>query len=170
MKIHTQHYASPCGELLLGDFDGRLCLCDWLTARHRHAIDNRLCRLLGAEYEQMSTTLLCSAARQLDEYFSRQRTSFDLPLLLAGTPFQRRVWQQLQHVAYGDTVSYADVAVAIGLPRAVRAVANAIGANALSVVVPCHRVIGSNGNITGYAGGLDAKQWLLRLESNHVKP
>lgn len=118
----------------------------------------------------MSTPLLCSAARQLDEYFARQRPSFDLPLMLVGTPFQRRVWQQLQHVAYGDTVSYADVADAIGLPRAVRAVANAIGANALSVVVPCHRVIGSGGQVTGYAGGLDAKQWLLRLESIRAKP
>ena len=104
------------------------------------------------------------AVRQMDEYFSGARREFDLSLLLHGTPFQEQVWRQLLHVPYGCAATYQDVANAIGRPRAVRAVGAANGQNPISIIVPCHRIIGSNGKLTGYGGGLWRKEWLLRHE------
>ena len=108
------------------------------------------------------------ACRQLDEYFRHERQSFDLPLFFVGTEFQKKVWQTLLTIPYGTTVSYAYLARRIGMPRAVRAVANANGANAISIFVPCHRVIGSDGSLTGYGGGLPAKKYLLELENPQI--
>ena len=103
--------------------------------------------------------------RELAEYFEGQRQRFDVPLDLVGTPFQRRVWQALLAIPYGRTWSYGQQAVHIGQPTATRAVAAANGQNKVSIVVPCHRVVGSDGTLTGYGGGLPRKQWLLALES-----
>ena len=100
----------------------------------------------------------------MDEYFRRERRAFDIPLLFAGTEFQNKVWDMLLQIPYGRTVSYARMALSLRMPKAVRAVANANGANAISIFAPCHRVIGSNGSLTGYGGGLDAKRFLLELE------
>ena len=108
--------------------------------------------------------VLQRAVRELDEYFRGERREFDIPLLLAGSDFQKRVWQQLPSIPYGQTVSYGELAAAIGAPKSVRAVANANGANAISIILPCHRIIGSDGRLTGYGGGLRAKQYLLDLE------
>lgn len=105
---------------------------------------------------------------QLDEYFAGSRMTFDIPLHLCGTEFQKRVWLSLPDIPYGETRSYKDIAVGIGQPNAVRAVAQAIGANAISILVPCHRVIGCNHTLTGYAGGLDAKKRLLELERREL--
>ena len=112
-----------------------------------------------------SDPVLRAAAGQLAEYFARRRTSFELPLAATGTPFQRAVWDALQEIPYGRTWSYADVALHIGNPRAVRAVGAANGRNPLPIVVPCHRVVGANGTLTGYGGGLENKRILLDLES-----
>ncbi|MBN1937224.1 MAG: methylated-DNA--[protein]-cysteine S-methyltransferase [Anaerolineae bacterium] len=101
---------------------------------------------------------------QLDEYFSGVRRVFDLPLGLHGTEFQQRVWRQLLEIPYGQTASYAEVARALGNPQAVRAVGLANGKNPISIIVPCHRVIGSDGNLVGYGGGLWRKEWLLKHE------
>jgi methylated-DNA-[protein]-cysteine S-methyltransferase len=103
--------------------------------------------------------------RQLAEYFAGERTAFDVPLAAAGTPFQQRVWSALRTIPYGTTVSYRDIAVAIDNPNAVRAVGLANGRNPIAIVVPCHRVVGSDGSLTGYGGGLAAKQQLLDLET-----
>lgn len=164
-KIIVRRYDAPCGALVLGSTGERLCLCDWLDSPHRHTVDNRLKRLLGVEITEGTTLVIESAARQLDEYFGGVRKSFDMPLNLAGTPFQKSVWQALLAIPYGSTPTYAEIARIIGHKKAVRAVASAIGANALSVFVPCHRVVGADGTLTGYAGGLDAKRYLLRLEN-----
>jgi O-6-methylguanine DNA methyltransferase len=102
--------------------------------------------------------------RQLDEYFARQRRDFDLRLDLRGTEFQKRCWEELLKIPYGETRSYAEIAVAIGKPSAVRAVGLANGQNPIPIIVPCHRVIGSDGSLTGYGGGLDIKRKLLELE------
>ena len=110
--------------------------------------------------------VLQRTVRELDEYFRGERMDFDIPLLLAGSDFQKRVWQQLPHITYGQTASYGELAAAIGSPRSVRAVANANGANAISIILPCHRIIGSDGRLIGYGGGLRAKQFLLELEHN----
>ncbi|WP_416306727.1 methylated-DNA--[protein]-cysteine S-methyltransferase [Neptunicella sp. SCSIO 80796] len=104
------------------------------------------------------------AIAQLDEYFNHQRREFDLTLAAAGTLFQQQVWKTLTSVPHGKTCSYADIADSIGNPKAVRAVGSANGKNPIAIVVPCHRIIGSNGKLTGYAGGLFRKEYLLKLE------
>lgn len=108
--------------------------------------------------------ILDDTRRQLDEYFERRRTAFDLPLAPTGTPFQLACWRTLQEIPYGRTWTYAEVACHIGRPDAVRAVGAANGANPIAIIVPCHRVIGSSGSLTGYGGGLDRKSWLLDHE------
>ncbi len=109
--------------------------------------------------------LLAQAEEQLNEYFSHLRRDFDLPLAPKGTVFQRQVWAALEDIPYGETRTYAQIAAAIGRPQAARAVGAACGKNPLWLVIPCHRVIGSSGALTGYAGGLEAKAALLQLES-----
>ena len=108
--------------------------------------------------------MLERAAIQLDEYFAGKRQTFDLPLSFAGTDFQKKVWNALLTIPYGKTISYGEMACMIGMPKAIRAVANANGANAISIFAPCHRVIGSDRSLTGYGGGLDVKEYLLKLE------
>lgn len=112
---------------------------------------------------------LAEARRQLDEYFAGTRKQFDLPLQLEGTEFQVEVLQALQKIPYGKTVSYGEIARRIGRPKAVRAVGAANGRNPIPIVVPCHRVIGSGGDLTGFGGGLDTKEALLRLEAEHTQ-
>lgn len=165
--IRTLRYHSPCREMLLGAAGDRLCLCNWTQELHPGRVEQRLRTILKAQFEdcgQILPEVLQRTVRELDEYFRGERRDFDIPLLLAGSDFQKRVWQQLPHIPYGQTVSYGELAAAIGFPRSVRAVANANGANAISIILPCHRVIGSDGRLTGYGGGLRAKQYLLDLE------
>lgn len=164
-KIITCKYESPCGTLMLGSYDDRLCLCDWQVERHRNHVDNRLCRILEAELVEGTSPIIKRAAMQLGEYFSGQRQEFDIPLLFVGTDFQKKVWNSLLSIPYGRTMSYGEMARLIGQPKAVRAVANANGANAISIFAPCHRVIGSDHTLTGYGGGLPTKEYLLRLEN-----
>ncbi len=108
-----------------------------------------------------------AAREQLLEYFAGDRKNFDLPLQLTGTEFQLNVLKELQQIPYGETTSYADIAERIGKPKAVRAVGAANGRNPIPIIVPCHRVIGSNGDLTGFGGGLETKEALLRLEAEH---
>ncbi|MDJ0795002.1 MAG: methylated-DNA--[protein]-cysteine S-methyltransferase [Woeseiaceae bacterium] len=112
---------------------------------------------------------LAEASRQLREYFDGERREFDLPLRLAGTEFQVSVLEALQKIPYGETTSYGEIARRIGRPKAVRAVGAANGRNPIPIVVPCHRVIGSTGDLTGFGGGLDTKEALLRLEAEHTQ-
>ena len=187
--IRTVRYQSPCGEMMLGAVGDRLCLCNWAQELHPGRVEQRLRTILKAQFEdcgQITETtasqsrqsdggapeqcrtfipeVLQRTVRELDEYFRGERREFDIPLLLAGSDFQKRVWQQLPSIPYAQTASYGELATAIGSPRSVRAVANANGANAISIILPCHRVIGSDGSLTGYGGGLRAKQYLLDLE------
>jgi methylated-DNA-[protein]-cysteine S-methyltransferase len=108
--------------------------------------------------------LLVQTQIQLEEYFTHQRQQFDLPLASNGTPFQQQVWLQLRQIPFGETISYGTLAARLGKPTASRAVGAANGQNPISIVVPCHRVIAANGALTGYAGGIDRKQWLLQHE------
>jgi methylated-DNA-[protein]-cysteine S-methyltransferase len=112
---------------------------------------------------------LARAACQLDEYFEGRRTRFDLRLAMRGTPFQLRVWAALDDIPFGETISYGELARRVGAPGAARAVGLANGRNPVPIVVPCHRVIGANGTLTGYGGGLDRKRWLLGLESGRAQ-
>ena len=113
--------------------------------------------------------MLLQAAEQLTEYFAGDRKCFDLPLQPEGTLFQRQVWQALAEIPYGETRSYRDIAARIGRPKAVRAVGGANGRNPLSIIIPCHRVIGADGSLTGFAGGTTVKQQLLQLEASGLR-
>ena len=159
--ILTRPYESPCGQLLLGSWGPKLCLCDWPS----HQAQKRLARVLHTKVTEGNSEATDRAAQILDAYFSGQHPRWDVPLLLAGTAFQQSVWRELLTIPWGTTISYGELARRLHKPRAVRAVANAVGANALSIFVPCHRIIGSAQSLTGYAGGLPAKHFLLTHEA-----
>lgn len=150
--------------MVLGSLDDRLCLCDWMSEKHHKKVKKRLERLLHANLETGTSEILEQATQELDEFFAGMRREFDIPLLMVGTDMQQSVWQELQKTPYGTTISYKELAARMGRPEAIRAVANAVGNNALSLFVPCHRIIGSDNTLTGYAGGLAAKRMLLKLE------
>jgi len=134
----------------------------------RAQIDNRIQQFFSAKYIEQSDEIIENTQTQLTEYFNLNRTEFALPLLFAGSNFQQKVWEELSKIPFGKTVSYLSLAKNIGNEKAVRAVAAANGANAISIIVPCHRVIGGNGKLVGYAGGINAKQKLLQLENKSV--
>ena len=148
---------SPIGPLTLVCADEALTGLHMETERHRPPVES-----FGERDE--SEALLVEAARQLTAYFAGSLIDFDLPIQLAGTPFQRRVWTALAGVPYGETVSYGELAGQIGQPTAARAVGLANGRNPIAIVVPCHRVVGATGSLVGYGGGLDRKRYLLALE------
>jgi len=165
-KISIQYYKSPIGEMLLGSYDNRLCLADWRYRKMRTAIDSRIQKGLNSEYVEQSSEVIEETIKQMEEYFAYERKDFDIPLLMVGTDFQKSVWEELIQIPYGTTASYLDLAKSIGNEKAVRAVASANGANAISILIPCHRIIGSNGDLVGYAGGLATKKKLLEIEHN----
>lgn len=147
---------SPIGPLtLVSDGDA---LTGVYMAEHTHRPDS-------TAFGPRDDRVLAEAAAQLGEYFAGQRTGFDLRVELHGTPFQRRVWAELTRIGYGETISYGQLAARLGQPTASRAVGLANGRNPVSIVVPCHRVIGAGGSLTGYGGGVERKRFLLDLES-----
>ena len=154
---------------MLGVYGDKLCLCDWVTGLRSQKTIKRIQSRISGENPLDREDLLDIAEMQLDEYFYGRRREFDLDVMPIGTEFQQLVWQDLTRVSYGQTASYQSIADSIGHPRSVRAVANAIGANPLSIFIPCHRIIGSSGSLTGYAGGQDAKRYLLSLEAEGAK-
>jgi methylated-DNA-[protein]-cysteine S-methyltransferase len=150
---------SPIGELLLlGD------------RRALHGLYMQAGRkpVTIAESWRRSTPPFATVTRQLSEYFEGRRATFDMPLLMEGTGFEQRVWRALRDIPYGETVSYGEIARRIGQPSAARAVGLANGRNPISVIVPCHRVVGANGTLTGYGGGLERKRVLLELEQGQL--
>lgn len=152
--VHTMQ-DSPIGPLTLVALDGKLSGLYMNLQRHRPP---------DATFGEPDPTPFTEVIRQLDEYFGGQRTEFDLPMALVGTPFQRTVWAALQEIPYGETRSYGQLAERIGRPGAARAVGLANGRNPIGIIVPCHRVVGASGDLTGYGGGLERKQHLLDFE------
>jgi methylated-DNA-[protein]-cysteine S-methyltransferase len=156
MKHHTV-IDSPYGPLtLVADEDGALCGLYMVDQRHRPPEEN---------FGTPDDTLFTEATAQLQAYFAGELKEFTIQLRLHGTPFQQAVWDQLRRIPYGETRSYGDLADALGNPGASRAVGLANGKNPIGIIVPCHRVVGANGSLTGYGGGLDRKQRLLDFES-----
>jgi methylated-DNA-[protein]-cysteine S-methyltransferase len=153
------HYESPLGPMLMTAEDDCLTGLYFLGQKH-----------FPAEVPQPGEArpggVLDHTARQLDAYFQRRQTTFDLPLSPRGTSFQRAVWDALRAIDSGETVTYGELARRLGRPQSVRAVGAAVGRNPISIIIPCHRVIGSDGSLTGYAGGLDRKKILLDLEKS----
>lgn len=149
----VRHIETPIGRLqLCADGDG---LCALRFAAAGDAMD--------------AAPVLLQAERELEEYFAGRRTAFSVPLSMHGTPFQMEAWAALRTIPYGETRSYASLAAQIGRPRACRAVGMANHVNPLPIFVPCHRVVGADGRLTGYAGGLDVKKYLLKLEGAYVE-
>ena len=163
-QITLSNFQTSVGELILGSFDGKLCLVDWKYRKMRTSIDKRICTALNAEFVTGDCIVLQDCKTQLTQYFEGKRTLFDLPLLFVGTDFQKQVWNALLEIPYGKSESYLDLSKRLGNEKAIRAVATANGANAISILVPCHRIIGSTGDLVGYAGGLPTKKKLLELE------
>lgn len=164
-RIHTTYYKTPFGELIMGSINQHLCLCDWRYRKMRDSIDERIQSGLQAAYEEGGSDILEETKAQLSQYFNGERKEFDLPVLLVGSEFQKQVWNELIQIPFGKTESYAGLSKKLGNIEAIRAVASANGANAISIIVPCHRILGSDGSLTGYAGGLETKKKLLRLEN-----
>ncbi|WP_287792762.1 methylated-DNA--[protein]-cysteine S-methyltransferase [Megamonas sp.] len=138
----------------------------YLVATETHLINIQFTQPQKALLQ--TTELLSMATIQLDEYLQGKRTTFSLPFKLTGTPFQLAVWKELQNIPYGKTTSYKEIAQKINKPKAYRAVGMANNKNPLPIIIPCHRVIGSNGKLIGYAGGLNLKNYLLELEKSHT--
>jgi methylated-DNA-[protein]-cysteine S-methyltransferase len=163
---------SPAGPIRVVAQDGALTAVEFLSeppaaASPRSSMKVAAVTSAGRDIGERvdDDPLLLEAVRQLHGYFDRTRKEFDLPLRPSGTPFQQRVWEQLQRVGYGETVSYGQIAARMGLqPGASRAVGAANGRNPIGIVIPCHRVVGSNGSLSGYAGGVERKHLLLDLE------
>jgi methylated-DNA-[protein]-cysteine S-methyltransferase len=154
---------SPIGDLTIGASDVGLRYIMWHTdPRPQPAGSDE-----GGDIDRRAS-VLAEAVSQLEEYFTGERVEFDLPLDPQGTPFQQSAWMALRRIPYGSTVSYGEQARSLGDPNKARAVGAANGRNPIGIVVPCHRVVGSNGSLTGFAGGLDAKAWLLDHERRTV--
>ena len=157
MKLAFMYMPSPVGRLKLVATDSALVAVIWDNENPK--------RVRQAELvEQLDHPILLDAQQQLNEYFQGQRQTFELPLDFEGTEFQKKVWQALLNILFGETRSYRQIAEQVGSPKAVRAVGAANGQNPISIIAPCHRVIGSGGKLVGFAGGLDNKEILLKLE------
>ena len=165
-KINIHYFKTEIGELILGSFDKKLCLLDFRCRKMRSSVDARIKRGLDSMFAEQDDSLLEMTREQLAEYLTGERLEFDIPILMVGTEFQKSVWHALMKVPYGSTSTYLQLAKDINNEKAVRAVANANGANALALIIPCHRIIGSNGQLVGYAGGLPVKKRLLKLEQD----
>ncbi len=168
--FETARVATPTGEMVAGASPRGICYLGWADGRHHDLEVRQLASVLGARPVEVAASEnphLQALATQLGEYFEGRRREFDLPLDPIGTPFQRRVWDDLARIPYGETISYGAQAARVGCPRSVRAVANANGKNKISIVIPCHRVIGSDGSLTGYGGGVERKAKLMALEQNN---
>jgi methylated-DNA-[protein]-cysteine S-methyltransferase len=162
--IFIQYFQTVIGELIVGSFENQICVLDYRYRKMRLQIDQRLQTGLNAIYFEKETSFLREAQLQITAYLNGTRKDFTLPIKMVGTPFQCIVWKALKTVPYGSTISYLELAKLIGNKKAVRAVAAANGANAIALMIPCHRVIGSNNKLVGYAGGLPVKKRLLQLE------
>jgi len=165
--IYIQEIDSPIGTLTIGATSKGICMLEF---ENENRMDNHLNDFKkNYSINRIETyTHLYNLQKQLEEYFNKTRTSFNLPIDLIGTSFQIRVWNELLNITYGKTRTYKEQALALDNLKGIRAVANANGQNKIAIIIPCHRVIGSNGSLTGFGGGLWRKQFLLELESKQI--
>lgn len=163
-SIHIHDLSTPLGPLLAAAVDGKICLLEFARRQDRKKISDKLQEQYKAKIVFKPDACIAKLEKQLAEYFSGTRKKFSIPLAATGTDFQGRAWAYLQDIPYGKTRSYKDQAAAIGNKKAMRAVAGANGRNNIVILIPCHRVIGSDGTLTGYSAGLWRKEHLLKLE------
>jgi len=163
-NIEICYYSSPVGELILGTHKDEVIMADWRYRQKRKQVDTRIQNFINAEIRVSENKLHEEMKRQFNAYFKKELFEFDLPIRMIGTSFQKDVWNELMRIPYGKSLSYLELSNKLGNQKAIRAVASANGANAISVIVPCHRIIGKGGALVGYAGGLNTKKRLLTLE------
>lgn len=168
-KIYTTTFESPLGRITLASTNKGLCLLEFDNEKRINNHFNQFKKYWDVEIIEEETSITTTTKNQLTAYFSNQQTTFDVPLDLVGTEFQLKVWNELQRIPFGSTRSYKEQAIAVGNLKAIRAVATANGENRISIIIPCHRVIGSDGSLTGYGGGIWRKQKLLELETTQTK-
>ncbi len=163
-KINVSYHKTKIGELVIASYGGKICIVDFRYRRMRSTVDNRIKKALKVEFIEREDDVIRKTKREIDEYLDGKRKDFDIPIITIGTDFQKQVWSALMEIPYGKTVSYLDIAKSINNPKAVRAIGSANGANALALIIPCHRVIENNGGLGGYGGGLAVKKRLLKIE------
>lgn len=161
LKLET-----PIGEMIAADYSGEIVMLEFGDRKSLEKEIKEIESFLNDEFYENNSKVLIQLKKELDLYFNGDLKEFSLPLLTIGTDFQRKVWDGLLKIPYGSTISYKQESESLEMPKAVRAVANANGRNRISIIIPCHRVIGSNGTLTGYGGGLNRKEFLLNLEKN----
>ncbi len=166
-QINIQYHKTIIGDMIAGSHKNKLCLLDFRYRKMRKVVDERLKREWDALFVEKSDDVIEETKKQVDEYLSGERKEFTIPIVTVGTDFQKQVWKALMKIKYGQTVSYLDLAKSINNEKAVRAVASANGANAIGLIIPCHRVIESGGGLGGYGGGVSVKKKLLKLEKNN---
>ena len=166
-QINIQHHRTGFGELTLGSYRGGLCLLSIGRMEMKGSGDDRIGKRLKAEFVEQDDAVLCETRRQIDEYMAGRGRVFDVPLSLVGTTFQKEVWNALLQVPYGTTSTYLQIARAIDNEKAVRAVGSACKVNPIGIIVPCHRIVASDGSLGGYYGGLALKRRLLDFEQQH---
>ena len=159
-RAYYCRFESPVGSLLLAGSKAGLTLVSFSGGKRAGNVDSEWCE---------DNSVFTEVVDQLKSYFAGERKAFDLPLVLEGTEFQKKVWTSLVAIPYGETISYKTLAERVGSPKAVRAVGAANGANPIPIIIPCHRVIGNDGSLTGFGGGLPLKKKLLELESGQLK-
>jgi AraC family transcriptional regulator of adaptative response/methylated-DNA-[protein]-cysteine methyltransferase len=162
--IKTTRIDTPLGEMIAGATKDGICLLEFRDRIELSHEFTDLSRLLNKTVQEGRNMHLRSLKKQLKEYFKGTRKEFSVPLVTPGTEFQREVWDEIRRIPFGSTKSYSEQAKSLNKPASVRAVANANGANRISIIIPCHRVIGSDGRLVGYGGGLHRKKWLLDHE------
>lgn len=154
--------------MIVGATDNGICLFDFLNRRQLQGVKTRIELFLGAVFQPGNHALFDKLETELAEYFAGVRTEFSIPLLLCGSAFQIEVWKHLQTIPYGTVSTYLKQAQQLGNEKAIRAIATVNGMNGVAILIPCHRVVGANGALTGYSGGLAAKKWLLEHEQKHA--
>jgi AraC family transcriptional regulator of adaptative response/methylated-DNA-[protein]-cysteine methyltransferase len=165
--IKTTTIETPLGEMAAAALREGICLLEFSDRMNLSTEFENIARIINTTVEQGSNKHLRMLKKQLKEYFKGKRKEFSLPLVTPGTEFQQTVWNTLRKIPYGTTISYLEQAKIINKPGAVRAVASANGSNHIAIIIPCHRVIGSDGNLIGYGGGLERKKWLIDHEKKH---
>ena len=160
MNIEVSYYKCPLGVLEIRSSGNAISHVLFLNSWKGIKVEES-----NIHFSAPQSPVIKNCIKQLDEYFAGNRTEFHLPLMQAGTPFQQTVWQELLHIPYGKTISYLELSKRLGNVKAIRAVGTANGNNSISIIVPCHRVIGSNGDLVGYGGDLWRKKWLLEHEA-----
>lgn len=167
-KVYTQIINTPLGEMGAYATDKGLFVLKFSDKGKGEKILQQVLKVLNATLLNEENSIIVQTRRELTEYFNGDRQTFQIPLYIVGTDFQKQVWQTIQNIPYGKTISYGEEAKQMKQASAVRAIANANGRNRISIIIPCHRIIGSDGSLTGYGGGLDRKKWLLEFEKKQV--